>query len=160
MTAPAFAVEMFHGYRTRGMTDDVTECQRCGKAELRGTVIVEVLDPDGNVADVTYWGTTCAARYGKVKVSVVKAAARAAEAAAREAERAAWQARHDAETAAYWVEFGPWLNARYGLAVKPGATQLDSGQTRALHAARKAEGAKLASQFGAMCEFEAETGRR
>ena len=153
------ATELFSGYRTRGMTDDVTECERCGKVDLRGTVIVEVLDPDGNVIEVAHWGTTCAAKYGKVKVSVVKAAVRAAEVAAREAEREARRAAEDARTERYWAAFGPWLNERYALGVAPGATQLVDGQTTALRLARKAEGAASRTQFGAMCEFEAETGK-
>lgn len=49
-------------YANRGTTDDVTTCQICGKPELRGTVILGILDADGNTEDVTYAGTTCAAR--------------------------------------------------------------------------------------------------
>ena len=49
-------------YRVRGTTDDVTTCQICGKPELRGTVILDILDEDGNTEDTTYAGTTCAAK--------------------------------------------------------------------------------------------------
>lgn len=49
-------------YATRGTTDDVTTCQICGKPELRGTVILAILDADGNTEDVTYAGTSCAAK--------------------------------------------------------------------------------------------------
>ena len=49
-------------YATRGTTDDVTTCQICGKAELKGTVILAILDADGNTEDVTYAGTSCAAK--------------------------------------------------------------------------------------------------
>lgn len=49
-------------YAVRGTTDDVTTCQICGKPELKGTVILAILDADGNAEDVTYAGTTCAAK--------------------------------------------------------------------------------------------------
>lgn len=49
-------------YRVRGTTDDVTTCQQCGKAELKGTVILDILDADGNTEDITYAGSTCAAK--------------------------------------------------------------------------------------------------
>lgn len=44
------------------MTDDCVECQKCGKAELRSTVVLAILDADGNTEDITYYGSTCAAR--------------------------------------------------------------------------------------------------
>lgn len=53
-TAPAF--------RYLGITDECVECQQCGKAELRSTVVLAILDVDGNVEDVTYYGSSCAAR--------------------------------------------------------------------------------------------------
>jgi hypothetical protein len=49
-------------YTIRGTTDDVTTCQVCGKPELRGTVILGILDADGNTEDILYAGTTCAAK--------------------------------------------------------------------------------------------------
>lgn len=53
-TAPAF--------RFLGTTDDTTECAKCGREELRSTVVLDVLDADGNSEGVTYYGSTCAAR--------------------------------------------------------------------------------------------------
>jgi hypothetical protein len=53
-TAPAF--------RFLGITDDATECARCGRTELRSTVVLAVLDADGNTEDVTYFGSSCAAQ--------------------------------------------------------------------------------------------------
>lgn len=58
-TAPAF--------RYIGVTDECVECQKCGKTELRSTVVLAVLDADGNTEDVTYYGSTCAARALAVK---------------------------------------------------------------------------------------------
>lgn len=49
-------------YRVRGTTDDVTTCQQCGKPELKGTVILDILDADGNTEEVIYVGSTCAAK--------------------------------------------------------------------------------------------------
>lgn len=49
-------------YRMIGTTDDVVNCQRCGKPDLRMTVVLEMLDADGNGEGVTYYGTTCASR--------------------------------------------------------------------------------------------------
>lgn len=49
-------------YRMIGTTDDVIDCEKCGKPELRMTVVLEMLDADGNGEGVTYYGTTCAAR--------------------------------------------------------------------------------------------------
>jgi len=58
-TAPAF--------RYIGVTDECVVCQRCGKTGLRSTVILAVLDADQNAEDVTYYGSTCAARALAVK---------------------------------------------------------------------------------------------
>lgn len=55
------------GFRYIGITDECVECQKCGKTELRSTVVLAVLDADGNTEDVTYYGSTCAARALGVK---------------------------------------------------------------------------------------------
>lgn len=51
--------------RAAGMNDEQTECDACGREELRGTVIV--VDEDGN--EVGRYGTTCASRVLGVKVT-------------------------------------------------------------------------------------------
>lgn len=66
-------------YRVRGTTDDVTTCQICGKPELKGTVVLDILDADGNTEDVTYAGTTCAAKITGSKATSIKNAAAAAD---------------------------------------------------------------------------------
>jgi hypothetical protein len=53
-TAPTF--------RYIGVTDECIECQRCGKTDLKSTVILMILDAEGNDEEVTYYGSTCAAR--------------------------------------------------------------------------------------------------
>lgn len=50
------------GFRFIGTTDECIECQRCGKTELKSTVVLEILDEDGNGGEYTYFGSTCAAK--------------------------------------------------------------------------------------------------
>lgn len=49
-------------YRFIGTTDECTRCQCCGKNNLRSTVVLAVLDADGNEEIITYYGSSCAAR--------------------------------------------------------------------------------------------------
>lgn len=49
-------------FRYIGITDECVECQACGKVDLRSTVVLAVLDEDGNTESVTYYGSSCAAR--------------------------------------------------------------------------------------------------
>lgn len=64
-------------YRVKGTTDDQTDCTRpsCGRTNLRKTVILEVLDADGNVEDVVYYGADCAARVtGRKQAAILREA--------------------------------------------------------------------------------------
>lgn len=55
-------------YRYLGVTDDCTECEKCGQVQLRSTVVLQPLDVDGNFdGDPVYFGSTCAARALAVK---------------------------------------------------------------------------------------------
>lgn len=49
-------------FRYIGVTDECVECEKCGKADLKSTVVLAFLDADGNDEGVTYYGSTCAAR--------------------------------------------------------------------------------------------------
>lgn len=49
-------------FRYIGLTDECVQCQCCGKNKLRATVVLAVLDAEGNDEDITYYGTTCAAK--------------------------------------------------------------------------------------------------
>lgn len=49
-------------FRYLGVTDECVECQQCGKSDLRSTVVLAVLDADGNTTGTTYYGSHCAAR--------------------------------------------------------------------------------------------------
>lgn len=64
-----------------GTTDEITTCQICGKPELKGTVILGILDADGNVEEVVYAGSTCAARRlgGHTTATQIRNAAAAAD---------------------------------------------------------------------------------
>ena len=63
MTADANTTTWTAGkFRFAGITDECVECQRCGKPDLKSTVVLEVLDADGNGGEFTYFGSTCAAR--------------------------------------------------------------------------------------------------
>lgn len=49
-------------FRYIGVTDECIECQKCGKADLKSTIVLAILDADGNDEEITYYGSTCAAR--------------------------------------------------------------------------------------------------
>lgn len=84
-------------YEVLGTTQDVTECQQCGRADLRGTVALAVLEvtalPDGgnewnHTGEVVYYGSDCGAKaagYGPGKGRQLR---KDAEAADRDAARA------------------------------------------------------------------------
>lgn len=79
-------------FRYVGVTDECVTCEKCGKPNLRSTVVLGILDADGNTEDVTYYGSTCAARAlteidGKRRTgkAVLQSARYAAEKLGREA---------------------------------------------------------------------------
>ena len=50
-------------WRYLGVTDECVQCEKCGKADLRATIMIVPLDADGNDdGDPVYFGSTCAAR--------------------------------------------------------------------------------------------------
>lgn len=49
-------------FRYVGVTDECVVCQKCGKPNLRSTVVLALLDAEGNDEEYTYYGSTCAAR--------------------------------------------------------------------------------------------------
>lgn len=54
-------------FRYIGITDECVVCEKCGKPGLRSTVILAILDADGNPEDATYYGSSCAARALEIK---------------------------------------------------------------------------------------------
>ena len=48
--------------RVLGITDEFTECQCCGRNDLKSTVCMESLDSEGNgTGELVYYGSSCAA---------------------------------------------------------------------------------------------------
>lgn len=84
MTATTTARKVF---KVIGTTDDVTECEHCGRVDLKGTIILGILDEDGNVADTTYFGAVCGARAAGWTTKEIRKLASAADRAAAEAAR-------------------------------------------------------------------------
>jgi hypothetical protein len=85
-----------------GVTDECVECQQCGKVGLRSTVVLGLLDADGNVDEVTYYGSDCAAR-----ALGVGGGARKVLAAAREADRTTRALAADARDRAAHYGYDP-----------------------------------------------------
>jgi len=76
-------------YRILGTTDDVTECELCGRTELKGSIVLAVLDADSNEAGIVYYGASCGARAAGWITKDVRTKAKAADDAKREAARLA-----------------------------------------------------------------------
>lgn len=49
-------------FRYVGTTDETTECEHCGRTDLRSTVVLALLDHDGSTDEYVRYGSTCAAR--------------------------------------------------------------------------------------------------
>lgn len=98
-------------YTVKGTTDEVTTCELCGKAELKGTVVLATLDADGNEdGGVCYFGVSCAAKAAGWTQREVRAGVKAAEDSKRAAEWAAREARWAAERE--WL--ASWYLENYG----------------------------------------------
>jgi hypothetical protein len=94
-------------YKIKGTTNDVTTCELCGRPELKGTVMLAPLDVDGNEdGDVSYFGTSCAAKASGWTVREVNAGVKAAKVQAASEERNRVIAEREAENKAYirWVQ--------------------------------------------------------
>lgn len=89
---------MAEKFRYIGVTDECIECQRCGKVDLKSTVVLAVLDADGNEEDITYYGSSCAGR-----ALAIKATGKQVKAMALNAHRETLMAAKDArEMLAYY----------------------------------------------------------
>lgn len=89
---------MTKAYRVKGTTDEVTDCELCGKVELRGTVMLAPLDDDGNEGgEVSYFGTSCAAKAAGWTVKDVRVGIKRAADEERERKQAAREAVRQAE---------------------------------------------------------------
>lgn len=128
-------------YRVKGTTDEVTTCELCGKVELKGTVVLAVLDADGNEGDgVCYFGTACAAKAAGWTVRDVKAGIKRAADEKRERQ----QAERDAVRRAEREFLAAWYTERYGTpdlieAAKRAGLSPVRTSSPAIHALREAQ---------------------
>ncbi|WP_097964547.1 hypothetical protein [Streptomyces sp. or20] len=100
-------------YKIKGTTDAVTECGLCGRIELKGTVVLAALDADGNeFGEVSYFGTSCAAKGAGWTVRQVNDGIKAAKDEARETVRQ----ERDADAARYREFAANWYLKHYGTA--------------------------------------------
>lgn len=60
-------------FRLLGIDDEVTDCECCGKADLKCTMALAELDADGNEAGVVHYGRDCGARALRWSVSADRA---------------------------------------------------------------------------------------
>jgi len=92
-TAPAFLV--------LGATSDVTECEHCGRTDLRGTIVLQQLDINGDTdGDPVHYGAVCGARAAGTKTAELRRDAARADRAKAEAERIKRQREDDRRHAA------------------------------------------------------------
>lgn len=98
-------------HRYIGVTDEQTVCDHCGKAELAKTIVLALLDADGNQETVVHYGSTCAAR-----ALAVKGGARRVRDLAGFAHRQTVEAAADARAllAFYGVEGDGTITHRFG----------------------------------------------
>lgn len=102
-------------FKVLGTTDDVTQCELCGKAELKGTVVLEFIDADGNgTGEVVYYGASCGARAAGWKTTDVRRMAAQADREAAAKKRAEEEAARAAQDAEENRRFDAWLLDTYG----------------------------------------------
>jgi hypothetical protein len=77
-------------YRAMGFTEDINECALCGRIDLKGTVRLAVIGPDGGIEDEVYAGVVCAAKADGRKAGEIRDEARAAD-NARDAAHREWE---------------------------------------------------------------------
>lgn len=84
-----------------GTSDEVLECECCGRKNLKSTVAISF---DGG--DAVYFGVVCAAKALKVDAKFVKSAAKGADDAKRKAEHDAKMAEENAKRDRWfaWLE--------------------------------------------------------
>lgn len=89
-------------FKVRGENEDVNTCECCGRQGLKKTIVLEYIENGELTGEVTYFGTTCAAKaagwttkYVKDEVKAIQAEERRvkakAEAEARKIENERWE---------------------------------------------------------------------
>lgn len=102
-------------FKVLGTTDDITECEHCGRVDLRSTVVLAELDADGGELGLVYMGSECGAKAAGWTQKRINAEAKAADKAKRDAENAARRAAWDAETDRETAEMIEWAAEVYGV---------------------------------------------
>lgn len=132
---------MAKAYRVTGTTDDVTDCELCGKVELKGTVMLVPLDAEGNDdGEVSYFGTSCAAKAAGWTVREVKAGIKRAA----DEERAARATKRETVRQAERKFLADWYIEHYGTpnlqeaAKRAGMSTVRTSEP-AIHALREAQ---------------------
>jgi hypothetical protein len=103
-----------HGYRACGTTDDITDCDHCGKTGLKSTVILRFLDADGNDDGERYVGVVCAGKilsHGRANPRLAARILREAQAADH---RKAEAVKFSREMLEFFDAAGPTMNERLG----------------------------------------------
>lgn len=98
-----------------GFTDDVTDCQHCGKANLKGTVRMLAVNADNENLGDCYMGVVCAARMSGRKAAEIRTEAARADRKRSDAARALWMAWMDAQS----VDFCARRDAVLGRNARP-----------------------------------------
>jgi len=138
----------YRAYRVLGTTDDVTTCEACGRPELKGTLVLQPLDADGNDdGEPCYYGSSCGAKLAKSTTREINAEARKADREAAAAKKAAqeearhreWEAGRPARIEAH-LHYLEWLAATYGAGTEEGAysKRLDAGERTSIFRIRNA----------------------
>lgn len=104
-------------WQARGLTDDVTACQHCGREDLKATVRMVAVGPDGDDDGDMYMGVVCAARMTGRKAAEICTEAQRADRAHIQAIRDAWNTWSGQRT--------DWMIARRVAALGPDAAPRD-----------------------------------
>jgi hypothetical protein len=138
----------FRNFRVLGTTNDVTTCEKCNRVELKGTVVLQPLDPDGNPdGEPSYFGSSCGAMLAKTTTRLINAAAKKADreaaaakkAAEEEARRVAWEDGRPGRITAH-LHYLQWLADTYGAPTEQGAYEkrIGAGERTTIYRIRSA----------------------
>lgn len=82
----------------RGFTDDVTTCDHCGRDDLKGTVRMVAVDPDGGEDGEQHMGVVCASKMTGRKAAEIRTEAARADRERVEEIRRTWREWSNART--------------------------------------------------------------